>query len=684
MYPERVSNEGLQPGNDSKAPIAAPPATRRIAVSGPHFIPEFARRRPIRAVLLAAAVFAIPYSMARHQGDATRPAAHVAPRVAPVVAAPAPAASAHPATATLAAPVLPLMSIAMERSIAMESVTSPSGTSWRPPIGMDRTNEALDQLTMDFTAGPQPVTPPPASQTSDRPSPFPARARLSSPQGGSAKHGTSQPAPSVAAAAPAAPVVEAAAEPPAASLPAGPPVEPAAKSPAASSPESSPASAPAKLPAAPRVAKAKSLVEIDQYLWSVYQRSSTKRDSNGDFTWKDEAAAARLGLVTKQYVIGGMDPDFRTLLYSLGHAMDAAGLHWTILSGFRDDYRQGLASGYKAHVGNSFHGGSRATGGYGHGCAADIEASEGEGGSNALWRWVDQHGEKYGIFRPMKGIDPAHIQPTGGWHDVAFNIRDKRETADGGYLPASADGGGKVATLVDSPAGVSESQFDCVRSHRHGDFRLAGLSHRPRFIGRHSFMMHPRMHRFGRRRMVVDSGTPNRRADAVTLPVAGQAVAEAKPADTGNIGKHAKAEASAQNRRDARREKMADGRPAEKHPAHDDPVNTGRAQRDAKVPPVSTAEVSAPQVKAPHVNAPEAKAAEIKAPALKPPKAAESRHADDRHPQKHAAETPAHQAKAKGQVAGHQVAGQAAEHQAAERHVADHQDASSKAGNKKL
>jgi hypothetical protein len=613
--------------------------------SGPHFIPEFARQRPIRAVLLAAAVFAIPYALARHQGDATGfPAAHVAPRVAPVAAVPPPAAAARPATAALPS-VLPMI------AVAMESVNSgASGTSWNPPIGLDRTNEALDRLTMDFTAGPQPPAPP-AAQTSDHPSRFRTGARLSSPQSagtapgtahGSPERGNRHPAPSVAAAAPAPATVEAALESPAASLPA----EPDADSPA------SPAAAPAKSPATSRVAaRAKPLAEIDQYLWSVYQRSSTKRDSSGDFTWKDEAAAARLGLVTKQYVIGGMDADFRTLLYGLGHAMDADGIRWTILSGFRDDYRQGLASGYKAHVGNSFHGGSRATGGYGHGCAADIEASDGEGGSNnAVWRWVDQHGEKYGIFRPMKGIDPAHIQPTGDWHDVAFNIRDKHNTADGGYLTASVDGGGKAQTLVDSPAGVSESQFDCVRSHHHADFRLAGFSHRHGFIGRRSVMMHPgRMHRFGRRRMVVDGGMPNRRADADTLQVIDQTVADAKLADTGNIGKHAKAEASARNRRDARREKMADGGPAEKHPAHDDPVNSGRAQRDTK-----TSQVKAPQAKAQH----------DKAAAVKPPKAA-----DDRHSQKRAVEAPAPQAKAKDGP-GH--------------HVAERQDASDKTGNKKL
>src|SRR6516225_337507 len=71
--------------------------------------------------------------------------------------------------------------------------------------------------------------------------------------------------------------------------------------------------------------------EVKQYLWSVYQRSSTKIDSRGDFTWKDASAAARLGLSMEEYVIGGMDPDFREQLFAAGQAMDAAGIDWTIL-----------------------------------------------------------------------------------------------------------------------------------------------------------------------------------------------------------------------------------------------------------------------------------------------------------------------------------------------------------------
>src|SRR5215475_11833395 len=119
------------------------------------------------------------------------------------------------------------------------------------------------------------------------------------------------------------------------------------------------------------------LDEVKTYLWGVYQRSSTKIDGNGDFTWKDIVAADVWGLSMEDYVVGGMDADFRELLFAAGRAMDMAGINWTILSGFRDDFRQALASGLRARGGNSFHGGSVATGGYGHGCAVDLASSDG-------------------------------------------------------------------------------------------------------------------------------------------------------------------------------------------------------------------------------------------------------------------------------------------------------------------
>ncbi|MFZ1094954.1 MAG: hypothetical protein WAN75_38020, partial [Xanthobacteraceae bacterium] len=159
-------------------------------------------------------------------------------------------------------------------------------------------------------------------------------------------------------------------------------------------------------PAVRRRQGAPNMDEVDKYLWEVYQRQPIKRDHSGEFTWKDPAAAKRMGLSVPEYAISGMDPDFREQLYHAGHAMDAAGLQWSILSGFRDDYRQSLASGFKARVGNSLHGGSRATGGWGHGRAVDLTSAEGD--ASAVWHWIDAHGAKYGLYRPIPGPDPAH------------------------------------------------------------------------------------------------------------------------------------------------------------------------------------------------------------------------------------------------------------------------------------
>jgi hypothetical protein len=163
---------------------------------------------------------------------------------------------------------------------------------------------------------------------------------------------------------------------------------------------------------------------VDDYLWQVYMREPVKKDSSGDFTWKDPAAAKRMHLTLKDYVIRGMDADFREQLYHAGHAMDAAGLRWSMLSAFRDDYRQALAAGFKARPGNSLHGGSRAVGGYGNGRAIDINNTDGD--DEQVWHWIDAHGAKYGLRRPMPGYDPAHIQAGGDWHHVAAALRERR------------------------------------------------------------------------------------------------------------------------------------------------------------------------------------------------------------------------------------------------------------------
>jgi hypothetical protein len=169
------------------------------------------------------------------------------------------------------------------------------------------------------------------------------------------------------------------------------------------------------------------MVAVDDYLWQVYMRAPVKKDSSGDFTWKDAAAAKRMHMSLKDYTIRGMDADFREQMYHMGRAMDAAGLRWSMLSAFRDDYRQTLAAGFKARTGNSQHGGSRAVGGYGHGRAIDINNTE--GGDEQVWHWIDAHGAKYGIRRPMPGYDPAHIQAGGDYQRIAMGLREHRTHA---------------------------------------------------------------------------------------------------------------------------------------------------------------------------------------------------------------------------------------------------------------
>jgi hypothetical protein len=185
---------------------------------------------------------------------------------------------------------------------------------------------------------------------------------------------------------------------------------------------------------------------IEQYLWSVYERTPkvdtikveeqlkvtikkkgktrtvTKTITklvNEDFTWKDPKAAQKAGMSLMDYVIGGMDRNFKLKLYRALRAMDDAGLSPGITSGFRDDYRQSLASGNKAASDSSYHGGSR-RGGYGHGLAADLVSVKGDtraercSSSEILWKWIDVHGKEYGIGRPYLDRDPPHVGPIDG------------------------------------------------------------------------------------------------------------------------------------------------------------------------------------------------------------------------------------------------------------------------------
>ena len=200
---------------------------------------------------------------------------------------------------------------------------------------------------------------------------------------------------------------------------------------------------------------------IDQYLWSLYQRArkvdtikvvEQKKASvvkkgklrtiiqkvlklvREDFTWKDPAAAEKAGMPEMEYVIGGMDRGFRLRLYHALRAMDEVGLAPGITSGFRDDYRQSLASGLKAATNRSYHGGSL-RGGYGHGLAVDLVSANGESdaerwnSNEKLWNWIDAHGKDFGIGRPYLDKDPPHVAPIDG-QEYAAHRRGGKQYAD--------------------------------------------------------------------------------------------------------------------------------------------------------------------------------------------------------------------------------------------------------------
>jgi hypothetical protein len=299
--------------------------------------------------------------------------------------------------------------------------------------------------------------------------------------------------------------------------------------PIASDQNSAPLAKVTEKPVSPEATPSKPVDEVKRYLWGVYQRSSTKMDSHGDFTWKDGLAADVWGLSMEDYVIGGMDPDFRELLFAAGRAMDAAGIDWSILAGFRDDFRQSLAVGLRARGGNSFHGGSVATGGYGHGCAADLASSDGLT-DDKVWNWLDLHGQQFGLYRPLRAADPAHLQPTPGWHQLAVRLRDERRA-----VAADTDRETAAATELDStPSGaaisipLSEEKLTC--SHvRHFSvsnkvYRTAVRTHGPRVAvskehhnHSHDKTAHDHSHSISRNRSAQDKGrkTRSRRAHEI-------------------------------------------------------------------------------------------------------------------------------------------------------------------------
>jgi hypothetical protein len=134
------------------------------------------------------------------------------------------------------------------------------------------------------------------------------------------------------------------------------------------------------------------------------------------------------------YVIGGMERDFKLKLFHMFHAAEQAGLSPGITSAFRDDYRQSIASGLKAANDRSYHGGSF-RGGYGHGLAADAVSVEGATkeerriSTEIFWKWIDAHGEEFGIGRPYLDMDPPHLSPIDGKENADHHHGTKAQHA---------------------------------------------------------------------------------------------------------------------------------------------------------------------------------------------------------------------------------------------------------------
>jgi len=219
---------------------------------------------------------------------------------------------------------------------------------------------------------------------------------------------------------------------------------------------------------------------IDRYLWALYERTP-KEDTirvseqrkvkvkrrgkivtvkrtftrlvDEDFTWKDPKAADKAGMTMIDYVIGGMDRGFKLKLFHTLHAAEQAGLSPGITSAFRDDYRQSIASGLKAASDRSYHGGSF-RGGYGHGLAADIVSVKGGTraerwiSTEAIWKWIDDNGNAFGIGRPYSDRDPPHLAPIDGKEYADHHRPTKTEAAASDAKKKSKDvqddrGGGK-------------------------------------------------------------------------------------------------------------------------------------------------------------------------------------------------------------------------------------------------
>ena len=165
--------------------------------------------------------------------------------------------------------------------------------------------------------------------------------------------------------------------------------------------------------------------EVNAYLWEVYQRQPTKKDRGGDFTWKDPAAAKRVGKTLQAYVILGMDADLRELALSRRQG-DGRRRH-------RMDHRQRLPRRLAAEHRRRPQGAhrlSRVTAARARSAATATAARSTSATSTRaqprqVFRWIDDNGAKFGLHRPI-AFDPPHVEPRNDWRRLATKLRTER------------------------------------------------------------------------------------------------------------------------------------------------------------------------------------------------------------------------------------------------------------------
>ena len=108
-----------------------------------------------------------------------------------------------------------------------------------------------------------------------------------------------------------------------------------------------------------------------------------------------------------------------------------------------------------------------------------LDITSAEGDSVAVWHWIDAHGGKFGLRRPMPGADPAHIQPRNAFHDLAHQLREARIKLANTLSGIETEPAAGKTTLSDGRRGAAGDRREWQRLSRPPDF-IVGRHQMPR------------------------------------------------------------------------------------------------------------------------------------------------------------------------------------------------------------